>query len=438
MIPITTRALLVALLCLVAVRADDWPQWMGPKRDAVWRETGILEKFPEGGPRVLWRTPIKGGYAGPAVADGRVFVLDFDTAGDVKAGSKPMGKPMLKGTERVLCLDAKTGKELWKHEYDATYQVQYPAGPRCTPTVDGERVYTLGTMGDLLCLEVKTGKVVWSKNAVKDFGAKVPIWGFTSHPLVDGKKLFVTAGGKDGVAVALDKATGKVLWQAVKADEPGYAPPTIIEAGGKRQLLVWPPKSIHSLDPETGKEHWSYELEPAYGMSIMAPRQLGDYLFAGGIGWKSALLKLDREKPGVTEVWTGTKTTSISPVNMTPFLEDGMIYGVDQPGELRGVDLLTGKRLWQTYNPTTGARNASSGTGFLVKNGDRFFIFGETGRLTIARLSRKGYEEIDRAQILEPTSFTFGRNVVWSHPAFANQSMYARNDREIVRVSLAK
>src|SRR3954447_8504881 len=124
----TTRAaLLASLFCLLPVRGDDWPQWMGPKRDAVWRETGILEKFPEGGPKVLWRKPIKGGYSGPAVADGKVFVMDFDTGGDVKAASKPMGRSTLKGKERVLCLDAKTGEEAWKHEYGVTYQVQYPA-----------------------------------------------------------------------------------------------------------------------------------------------------------------------------------------------------------------------------------------------------------------------------------------------------------------------
>jgi outer membrane protein assembly factor BamB len=435
------NVLLTALLLGAAgpgARGDDWPQWMGPKRDAVWREAGILDKFPAGGPTLVWRKAIHGGYAGPAVADGKVFVMDFQTKGDIKAGSNPNPpKDSLSGKERVLCLDAKTGEQAWVHPYDCSYKVSYPAGPRCTPTVDNERVYTLGTMGHLYCLDAKTGKPIWSKDFVKDYGAKVSLWGYTGHPLVDGKQLIVIPGGKAGV-VALDKTTGEELWRNPLSEEPGYSPPTIAEAGGVRQLLVWLPEKIHGLDPATGKERWGVDLKPEYGMSIMTPRVSGDYLFAGGIGWKSVLLKFTKGEAAPKEVWRGSRSTSISPINMTPFIEGDMMYGVDQPGELRGIELATGKRLWQTYAPTTGAKNASSGTAFVVKNGDRFFLFGETGRLTIAKLTRAGYEEIDAAKIIDPTTPAFGRAVVWSHPAFANKCIYARNDKEIVCYSLAK
>jgi outer membrane protein assembly factor BamB len=422
----------------LAVRGDDWPQWMGPNRDGVWAETGLLDKFPAAGPKVLWRTPIYGGYAGPAVAGGKVYVMDYETKADTRAYAEPsMPKESINGKERVLCLDANTGKQLWMHSYECAYKVSYPAGPRCTPTVDGDRVYTLGTMGHLYCLDAQTGKPLWSKDFVKDFGATVAIWGYCGHPLVDGDQLIVIPGGEAGV-VALDKKSGKELWRSPLSKDPGYAPPSIIKAGGTRQLIVWLPEKIHSLNPTDGKEYWNVDLKPNYGMSIMAPQKLGDYLFAGGIGWKSVLLKLDPTKPAATEVWRGKRDTSLSPVNMTPFLEAGMIYGVDQPGELRGVDLETGKRLWQTYAPTTTKKNASSGTAFLVKNGDRFILFGETGRLTFAKLTRDGYEEIDAANILEPTTKAFDRNVVWSHPAFANKCVFARNDKEIVCISLAK
>src|SRR5262245_16648556 len=139
----------------------------------------------------------------------------------------------------------------------------------------------------------------------------------------------------------------------------------MIEAGGRKQLLIWDADKINSLDPESGKVYWSVELKPSYGMSIPAPRKLGDYLFAGGIGWQSVLLRLAKDKPAAQEVWRGKRDTSVHPVNSTPFLEEGMIYGVDQPGELRGVDLQTGKRLWETTRPTTGDKPASSGTAFL-------------------------------------------------------------------------
>src|SRR5579884_2623228 len=129
---------------------------MGPRRDDVWRETGLLSKFPAGGPKVLWRAPIDGGYAGPAVAEGRVYVTDFVTDSARKAD--PGARPEIKGRERVHCFDL-AGKPLWKHEYPCTYKISYPAGPRCTPTVSGGKVYVLGAMGDLSCLSAADGKV---------------------------------------------------------------------------------------------------------------------------------------------------------------------------------------------------------------------------------------------------------------------------------------
>jgi outer membrane protein assembly factor BamB len=424
-----------AALGLSAARADDWPQWMGPNRDGVWREQGLLAKFPEGGPKVLWRAKIDGGYAGPAVAGGRVFVTDYVTRGDRTPNAAKLSA--LEGTERVLCLDAASGKELWKHEYPCTYKISYPAGPRCTPTVSGGKVYTLGAMGDLRCLDAASGKLLWAKDLKKEYNTAAPFWGFAGHPLVDGKRLICLAGGKGSVAVAFDKDTGKELWRALSASGTGYSPPTLIEAGGKKQLVIWHAEAINGLDPESGKVYWSVPLKAAYGMSIMAPRQWKDYLFAGGIGFHAVLLKLAADKPAAEVVWRGKNKTAVYPVNSTPFLEGGYIYGVDQPGQLRCVELKTGKRIWETTAPTTGERPASSGTAFLVKNGDRFVLMSETGHLILARLTPRGYEEVSRAKILEPTGDAFGRPVVWSHPAFANRCVFARNDREIVCVSLA-
>jgi outer membrane protein assembly factor BamB len=425
------------VLSASALRADDWPQWMGPKRDGVWRETGIIAKFPEGGPKVLWRAKIAGGYAGPAVAGGRVYVHDFVNDADARKLSNPASRPPIDGTERVLCYDAGTGQLMWKHEYACHYKISYPFGPRCTPTVQGGKVYALGAMGHLFCLDAAHGTVLWSKDFAKDYGAVVPMWGYAGHPLVDGDKLFCMVGGKDSSVVAFHKDTGKELWKALDAKELGYSPPSIIEAGGARQLIVWHGESINSLDPATGKLHWSAPLQPAFGMSIMAPRRHGDYLFAGAIGFHAVLLKLSSDKPGATEVWRGKKGNAIYPVNSTPILEDGIIYGVDQPGPLMAVKLETGERLWEDFAATTGDESRNSGTAFLVKHEGRFFLFSETGHLVIAKLSPKGYEEISRAKILEPTQTAFGRDVVWSHPAFASRCVFARNDKELVCVSLA-
>jgi outer membrane protein assembly factor BamB len=438
-----SRALLAGLTIVLGVssgRADDWPQWLGPQRDSVWRETGILDKFPEGGPKVLWRVAIAGGYAGPAVADGKVYVADYRTNADTRKASSPQARPKLQGKERVLCLDAKSGREIWKYEYECPYAISYPAGPRCTPTVHEGKVYTLGAEGNLCCLDAAKGTLLWSKDFKKDYHAKTAIWGYAGHPLVDGQKLFCVVGGPDSLAVAFDKDTGKEIWRSLSARETGYAPPTLIEAGGVRQLLIWHGEALNSLDPETGKPYWSVPLQSYMGMAIMTPRKLGDYLFVGGAFGKAVLLKLDAGKPAVTEVWRGKNDTAVYPVNSTPFLEDGLMYGVDQPGQLRAVKLATGERLWETFQPLSEKKNVrqvGSGTVFLVKNGDRFLLASETGHLLIAKLGPKGYEEVSRWKMLEPTGAAFGRDVWWSHPAFANKCVFARNDQELVCVSLA-
>jgi outer membrane protein assembly factor BamB len=419
-------------------RADDWPQWMGPNRDGHWKEKGILEKFPEDGPKILWRAKIAGGYAGPAVADGRVYVFDYLTDGDPRKVSTPVGRGKLKGKERIHCLNAQTGKPIWKQEYDCPYNVSYPAGPRCTPTVSGGKVYTLGAMGDLYCWDAVKGTKIWSKDLKKDYKAVTPLWGFCGHPLVEGDKLICVVGGKGSVAVAFNKDTGKEQWKALTAKETGYCPPTLITAGGKKQVLIWHGEAINSLNPQTGDLYWSVPLVPSYGMSIMAPRKLGDYLFAAGIQGAALLLKLDSKKPCAEEVWRGKRDTALYPVNMTPYLEDGTIYGVDAQGPLRGVNLANAKRLWQTFEPTTGKGPMNSGTAFLIKQEDRFFIFNESGHLIIAKLSPKKYEEISRCKLIEPTSSAWNRDVVWSYPAFANKCVFARNDKEIVCASLAK
>jgi outer membrane protein assembly factor BamB len=418
-----------------AAQADDWPQWLGPKRDSVWRETGIVESFPAGGPSVRWRVPVAGGYAGPAVADGRVFVVDYQAAGDKTPD--PNSRSKLQGHERVLCYATADGRLLWKHEYDRAYEISFPAGPRCTPTVEGPRVYTLGAEGDLRCLNVADGTLVWSRSFARDFGAPTPLWGYCGHPLVDGEKLFCIVGGAGGVALALDKQTGRELWRTLPAKEPGYCAPTLIEVGGRRQLVIWHAEAINGLDPETGRVYWSVPLDPNYGMAISTPRCLGSYLFAGGIVNKSAVLRLAADPPSAEVVWRGQVGRGIGPVMVPPFLEGDHLYGVDGKGELRCVKLATGEQLWTTYAPTTGKDRAHSACAFLVKNGDRFFLPGETGDLVIARLTPEKYTEISRTHLLEPTGLAFGRSVWWSHPAFANRCLYARNDQELICVSLA-
>jgi outer membrane protein assembly factor BamB len=419
------------------VSADDWPQWLGPQRDSHWRETGIVTAFPEQGLKIKWRAPVAWGYSGPAVAGGQVFVMDYVVRrGEVTNNAG--GRTKLDGTERLLCLDAETGQLRWKHEYPRPYDLSYPGGPRCTPAVDGERVYGLGAEGNLWCLSTADGRVLWSKDFVQDYGAQTPFWGVAAHPLVDGDTLYAVVGGQGSVAVAFDKRSGREIWRALSAPEPGYCAPTMIEHGGLKQLLIWHAESLNSLDPRTGRVYWSRPLKPAHGMSIAVPRQQGSLLFASSYGDVAVLWKLV-DPPGVEELWRGKQRGAVYCANSSPFVEQGMIYGCDiNSGMLMGVKLDTGQRLWETLEPTTGgARRGRYGTAFLVKHQDRFFLFNETGDLILARLSPEGYQELGRCHVLDATNNTFGRPVVWSHPAFAQRCLFARNDRELVCVDLA-
>lgn len=438
----TQTQLLTTILLLAncaSTFADDWPQWMGEQRDGVWREPGVIDSIPASGLPVKWRVPVKLGYSGPAVADGKVFVMDYEpTDGEPK--NDPGSAAQLSGNERLLCFDANTGKQLWKHSYPQPYSISYPGGPRCTPTVDGDRVYMLGAEGKLSCLKTSDGEVVWEKSLTETYKTKTAIWGYSSHPLIDGDLLYTIAGGDGSIAIALNKYTGEEVWRALSAGDQGYNSPTMIEHAGVKQLLIWTPASLNALEPTTGKVFWSLPLEPGFNMSIMGPRKSGSYLYASAIGNVSALMKLDDNKPGAKFVWKGKPKTSIFCSNATPFIDGEMLYGCDvETGALVGARLKDGKRLWQTTQATDKSKRRSRhATAFLVKHEDRYFLFNELGDLILAKLSPEGYQEEGRFHVLEPTNEAFGRGVVWSHPAYANRSLYARNDKELVCVDLAK
>ena len=453
--PLLMVSLLALSLPLVAhslARADDWPQWLGAQRDGVWRETGILDKFPAGGPKLRWRMPVGGGYAGPAVADGRVYVADRVLAAGAKDPDNPFKTSNSDGEERLWCLKESDGSVLWKKSYPCTYQLSYAAGPRATPTVGGGKVYLLGAMGDLHCYDAKTGDDVWAKNFVKDkaYKAPVPTWGFAASPLLDGDELICLVGGDNSVVVAFDKDTGAEKWRrlSMETEQIGYCPPVIYTVGGVRQLIVWTPEAVNGLDPETGKVFWSQPFKLKSNLSIPTPRLDGDRLLVTSFYNGSMLLKLtaDDGKPSASVVWKGkgrgefpNQTDGLHAIMCTPCIRDGYIYGVCSFGQLRCLKEEDGSRVWEDLKATGDAKAPTErwANAFLTPQGDRFFLFNEKGDLLIARLTPTGYEEIDRAHLLEPTNKAMQRSVVWSHPAYANKSIYVRNDKEIVCYSLA-
>lgn len=447
MVRANTFRLCFSTVCMVLlgfiskVSAEDWPQWMGPTRDGVYAEEGIVDSIPDEGLNVLWRRPINHGYSGPAVVGDRVFVTDYEIAsGDIV--NSPGGRTKLTGKERVICLDATTGEQIWKHEYDRPYNVSYASGPRATPTIDGGQVFTLGTEGDLICLNAEDGTVVWQRQLREEYypdGAETPIWGFASHPLVAGDLVYTMAGGEGSAIIALDRNTGDEKWSALSTKDIGYCPPQIHEIQGQEQLVIWHSESINGLDPQNGEVFWSYPLAPRYGMAIAAPQLLGDRLFASGIGEESALFTFENSQPKET-LWKGKPKIGVYSANATAIFTKDAIFGSDcGTGQFIAVNPENGERFWESFALTTGGtRRAGHGTAFVVRNHEKYLIFAETGELILASLTPEKFEEFGRMQVLEPTAECFGRTVVWSHPAFANQCMFARNDKEIVCVSLAK
>jgi outer membrane protein assembly factor BamB len=439
-------ATLLGLATAAVSGAADWPQWLGSDREGVWRETGLVDKFPTGGPKVLWRQPLGTGYSGPAEANGRVYVMDRLRARDKD------GKPMrptrngILGSERTLCFDAASGKPLWQDVYECPYKISYPSGPRATPLVHDGRVYTLGAVGHLRCLDATNGKVIWAKNLASEYEAEVPVWGWAAHPLLDGDLLYCLVGGEGSAVVAFHKDTGKEVWRALTSAEVCYSPPMIYEAGGKRQLIIWLSDSINGLDPATGKVYWT-QAYPATGetmrpaVSIATVRRSGDLLFVSSFYHGPMMLKLAADKPAATILWKTKSTNPLKPEGLNalmaaPVFKDGYVYGVGGMGDLSCVEATTGKEMWKSY-AATGGKPTDCGTAFLVPQAGRFVLFNDQGDLILADLTPKGYKELDRAHILEPVQDARGRRVVWSHPAFALRCVFARNDAELICVSLA-
>ncbi|MDO8545239.1 MAG: PQQ-like beta-propeller repeat protein [Opitutaceae bacterium] len=435
--PRAISALFLALSAAMAAPAQairpegmDWPQWRGARRDGIWREEGVLEKFAGERIPLRWTVPLGAGYSGPTIAAGRVYVMDY-----LKD----------KLSERVLCLDWRTGAMLWEVSYECSYAgFKYEAGPRASVTIHDGRAYALGAAGNLHCIDAVSGKILWQRDLRGEYRIRMPNWGIAAHPLIEGELMITQIGGAgEACVVAFDRKTGEERWKAF-SDEASYSPPVAFEQAGRRLIVMALGFRLVAFDPADGTLRWSHDQpKSSWPISIPAPVVQGDLMFFCTAHAGSYLFRLARDRPAVEIVWErGRRPRSVdtlTPVIPDPLVMNGLVFGVQTDGELRCLDLMTGKRLWETLEPMPKAWHATMHLVRAGESGDRAWIFTEQGNLILARLNADGYQELTRARLLDPTleQGPRGRAVTWSHPAFAYRHIFARSDRELVCAGLA-
>ncbi len=410
--------------------AEDWPQWRGPSRDGTWQETDIIDKLPEGQLPHVWSTQIGPGYSGPTVAQGRVYVMD----------RQPKDR---EASERIHCLDSQSGKSLWTFEYPAEYRISYTAGPRASVTIDQGKAYCVGAMGHFHCLDAISGEVIWKRDLQKDYDIQMPIWGIAASPLIYGDLVIQqVCGARDACMVAFDKLTGKEIWRALK-DRGAYSSPILIRQADQDVLVCWTGDSLSGLDPKTGSVLWGHPFPPSrMPIGVGDPVLSGEQLFVSSFYDGSLMVRVPKDKVTSEVIWRGVgpdeqHTKSLHAMIGTSIVKDNLVFGTDSYGEFRCLDGLTGERIWED---TTAVPRARWATIHMVRQADRVWMFNERGELLITKLSKEGLEVLSRSKLIEPTRDQLGQRggVCWSHPAYAEKSIFARNDRQIVRVSLDK
>ncbi len=417
-------ASVLVLLLAHRIRADDWPQWRGPHRDAVWAETGIVGTLPTNGLKVLWRAPVGLGYSSPLIVAGKLYLSDAELV-----------KPLVR--ERVQCLSADSGKVLWTHSYehpvpDWFFTEDMGRGPGATPIVAQGKLHALDLWGNLVCLDTRHGNLVWKRNLKEDFHMRET--SVDSSPLIEGELLILMLGGKEGAGiVALDRNTGREVWRALD-ETVTWSSPIVIEAGGVRQLIVWTQQSVTSLNPADGKPYWreatSTGGSPGTAGVSTPVFQNGRLLVSG---W---MFQLEKDRPAARTVWPelqGVSRRILSDTSSGVLLGD-YVYGAKTGGEFVCLRAATGEEIWRTNTVTVPGNGASV---HATLHGDSALLFNDRGELIQARLGPGGYREISRTKLIEPNSPFGSRKFAWSAPAFARQNVYARNDRELICFSLA-
>lgn len=391
--------------------AEDWPRWRGVRGDGTWHGPKLPDQWPAQGLRKKWSRPIGGGYAGIAVVAGRVFMMD-------RIPGRQPEAPETDGLERILCLDAETGTQLWCHSYVTQYGDLggYANGPRAMPTVHEGRVYTLGAVGQVCCLDTNDGKLLWAKDMVKEFQAKVPIWGYAASPVIDGERVLIHVGAEpNGCLMALDRLSGQEIWRS-GSDPAGYCTPLVIDTPSGRQIILWTPEHIHGLESSTGKALWRVPYKVTNGVAIATPIFQEGMIFVSGYWEGSKWIALGA---GPTDAKLVREERRLCGLMAQPLYRAGHVYLLDKKSGLVCFELKTGQRIWEDHRLTAKGRNPHASIVW-TGEGDRVVLLNAEGELILARLNPQGYQEQSRTKLL--------KQAVWGHPAFAGNCIYVRSD----------
>jgi len=384
-------AILVTCLLALPAWSADWPQWRGENRDGKSAETGLLKQWPEGGPPLAWKVGGLGeGYASFAVVEGRLYT-----------------QGQRSGQQYVLALDAKTGEKFWEVENGASFSNDKGNGPRGTPTVDGDRLYSLGSNGYLIALETASGKTLWQIDLLDRFGGSNPRWGISESPLVDGERLIVTPGGDGASIVALNKITGEVIWGS-GSDGAGYSSAVIAEVDGVRQYITLTATAGVGVRADDGELLWRYPQVANRTANVATPLVHDNHVFlSSDYGTGCALLRLSSSS-GAEEVYFNKDMRNH--YNTSMLLEDHL-YGFSS-SIFTAMRFETGEVAWS---------DRATGKGQVIYADGLLYLLGENGTVALVEPSPEEYREISRFEI------SYGDLPTWTVPVIADGKLYLRD-----------
>lgn len=392
---VATVLLLSVASAALAQSAGNWPQWRGPNRDGISKETGLLKQWPAEGPPLAWKANGAGrGYSSFAISNGKLYTMGV--RGD---------------REFVVAFDVATGKEAWATAHGSAFRNDRGDGPRGTPTIDGDRVYALGGNGDLSALDARTGKIVWSKNILQEFGGSNIIWGISESPLVLGNKLLVNAGGPGASIVALNKANGSVIWKS-QSDKAGYSSAIPVEINGVTQVVFFTGQRAVGLDSKDGRLLWEYERPSNRTANAATPIVRANRIFISsdyGTGGGVVEIKPDNK---AEEIYF---TKDMKNHHSSSVLIGDHLYGFSS-SILTAMKFDTGELAW---------RDRSVGKGSLVYADGHLYLLSENGVVGLVEATPAGYKEKGRFRIQQDSLPT------WAHPVVAGGTLYLRDQDTI-------